>query len=398
MSLEVFSPKVVVKWRVEGIKELLKKAEKENVIHEILENPKYCGPYLSAKCVEADRKRGSGDNWFLSVDGESLRTELSQREGRLFNSKGPSWGWEDALDRALLEKDAVSAKDAFVVQCTLESVESDALPTFAVSDAALVSNLYNNLTYADVAFRVNISNSLPSYLLSTKLVLIERCPHFKTVLTSGFSESAAVSLDPQALSVRPQNVFEGDRQDFQAFENSLSLPARSLLQIEIQECSYSTFNSLLSFLHSGEVVFLPSTSNFLIAFQDEPRTQPDLPYSIAERDTWLSANAESKNDTLPCNPHALYRLADRYLLDDLKKLAKNSIVKGLTVQNAAYEAFSGLSRDSEDVQKDIVEFVLKNWKEVKLTRAWSQAIELLEEGQLSGGGTVFRRILDGLQA
>ncbi|BGP15716.1 hypothetical protein JCM10213v2_003705 [Rhodosporidiobolus nylandii] len=334
---------------------------------------------------------------FLSVDGESLRTELSQREGRLFSSKTPGWGREDALDRAQLEMDAVSAKDAFVVECTLELVESDAPPTFAVSDAALVSNLYNNPTYADVAVRLNIPNSPPCYLFSTKLVLVERCAHFKTVLSSGFSESAAVSLDLQALSVRPQNVFEGDSQDFQAFENKAPVAtagaARSLLQIEINECSYSTFNSLLSFLHCGGVVFLDLTSDFLIAFQDEPREQPDLPYSTAERDSWLSAKADC--DVLTCNPHALYRLADRYLLDDLKKLAKNSIVKGLT---AAHEAFSGLSRDFDDVQKDIVEFVLKNWKEVKLTRAWSQAIELLEEGQLPGGGAVLRRIHEGMIA
>ncbi|GAA5938782.1 hypothetical protein JCM10213_006118 [Rhodosporidiobolus nylandii] len=294
--------------------------------------------------------------------------------------------------------------------------------TFPTTALSLFAKTLDDPSYSDVVLRLQSPEASGACILDNKLVLAESCPYFQSLFTSGFSESSTVLLDPSALPGKPDDPLAGDVADFEAFETLLGWPGspilgahssfgtatsaasplrepsstspqtRPFLQVPVSDCSYSTLHSLLFFLRTGKVCLLPSTSNYLVAFQNEA---PSEPYSISGRNAWLNKAAKGMSGPGFCNPHALYRLADRYLLEELKMIAKERIV-GLTVRNAAYEAFSSLSRDFELVQKDIVEFVLKNWNEVKATRAWSQAMELLGEGHLPGGVDVLRRVLEAL--
>ncbi|GAA5968903.1 hypothetical protein JCM11641_000773 [Rhodosporidiobolus odoratus] len=280
--------------------------------------------------------------------------------------------------------------------------------------------MFNNPVCADVVFEVRPLGNSALFHIPVKLILIERCPHFKAVLTSGFSESGTLSLDLSALNCKAVNKLVGDANDFEIFEifemaltldpasgdaqqgkkrlqATLSGPThpykgtREFQRIQVTDCSYATIYSLLFFLHTGQVAFLPLQSNYLLASQDEPHDPPHPLFSPALRDAWLEAQVLG-NEMTHCSAHALYRLADRYLLDCLREYAKQFIISNLTVQNVTYEAFSSLSRDFDDFQKDVVAFISQNWSKVRSSRAWSQSMELLEEGQLPGGAAVLCRV------
>ncbi|GAA5974665.1 hypothetical protein JCM11641_007048 [Rhodosporidiobolus odoratus] len=169
--------------------------------------------------------------------------------------------------------------------------------------------------------------------------------------------------------------------------------ARPFLTIHIKNRSYVTYHALLYYLHAKDILFTPSISNDLVkqyeAKAKDAGTLPD------DKNTWLIVNA-LRDDPPPCNLHALYCLADEYLEDELRGLAKDFIVRSLTVENVAYEAFCVLSMDYDDSQQPVVKFLLDNWVKVRDTKASNQVVELLEAGKLPGGGAVFKKIFAGL--
>ncbi|BGP15728.1 hypothetical protein JCM10213v2_003717 [Rhodosporidiobolus nylandii] len=380
MSLEV-SSKITVDWRIEGINELLKKAETEDVWSD--SSSFLDGHWMLSAEDDAGANKGEWKRYgqwsytfeFVALDGTALAGSQSFTDVD-FSAARSSWGRASSIKRAELAVPSVSKPNAFTFRCHLERSPPMQQNTFATTAPSLFGKTLDHPTYSDVVLRLQSPEASGACILDNKLVLTQRCSYFRSLFTSGFSESSTVLLDPSALPGEPNDPLAGDISDFEAFE------------------AYSTLDSLLFFLRTGKVCFLPSTGNYLIAFQDEGSSHP---YSISGRNAWLNKAVEGLGGPGFCNPHALYRLADRYLLGELKKLAKERIVRGLTVQNVGYEAFSCLSRDFEDVQKDAVEFVLKNWKEVKATRAWSQAMELLSEGHLPGGLDILRRVHEGLE-
>ncbi|GAA5943389.1 hypothetical protein JCM10213_007977 [Rhodosporidiobolus nylandii] len=428
MSLEV-SSKITVDWRIEGINELLKKAETEDVWSD--SSSFLDGHWMLSAEDDAGANKGEWKRYgqwsytfeFVALDGTALAGSQSFTDVD-FSAARSSWGRASSIKRAELAVPSVSKPNAFTFRCHLERSPPMQQNTFATTAPSLFGKTLDHPTYSDVVLRLQSPEASGACILDNKLVLTQRCSYFRSLFTSGFSESSTVLLDPSALPGEPNDPLAGDISDFEAFEASLtsqacadtgvesscgiassapsplhgsssaSALARPFLQVPVSDCSYSTLDSLLFFLRTGKVCFLPSTGNYLIAFQDEGSSHP---YSISGRNAWLNKAVEGLGGPGFCNPHALYRLADRYLLGELKKLAKERIVRGLTVQNVGYEAFSCLSRDFEDVQKDAVEFVLKNWKEVKATRAWSQAMELLSEGHLPGGLDILRRVHEGLE-
>ncbi|KAL7339864.1 hypothetical protein BJY59DRAFT_697171 [Rhodotorula toruloides] len=76
-------------------------------------------------------------------------------------------------------------------------------------------------------------------------------------------------------------------------------------RVEVADCSYSTFFSYLYWIYYDEISFAPSRAFALSA----PETaSPDDSSTIV---TFVETG--SIDDAPPCDPRALYRLADRYL-------------------------------------------------------------------------------------
>ncbi|BGP20754.1 hypothetical protein JCM10213_004824 [Rhodosporidiobolus nylandii] len=177
-------------------------------------------------------------------------------------------------------------------------------------------------------------------------------------------------------------------------DEDYSMP-RYLSQITIKRCSYATVRAFIEYLYTGDISFTPSLSDYLVEKVQQNFQAFSHSHLEQSQQGWLSWQAQ-RSEPKPCNPHALYRLADRYLEEDLKERAKGFIVRSLTVENVAYEAFSALSVDFTDLQKPVLDFLLSHWDEVKNTTGMSNVRRLLASGYLPHGDEILGKVFDGL--
>ncbi|BGP35845.1 hypothetical protein JCM10296v2_007697 [Rhodotorula toruloides] len=284
--------------------------------------------------------------------------------------------------------------------------------------------LFNSSRYGDVAFHLP---GVDARIFSLNPILVEKSAHLRTLLSSGFAEgSADTVLDRDSARELPSNLHAGDLDEFADLvlphksiaadedENQMkdlqpadadeaapttsataasephsrvdllessATPVSSILRdataryrrVEVADCIYSTFFSYLYWIYYDEVSCRPSRAFALSA----PETAS--PHDSSTIATFVETG--SIDGAPPCDPHALYRLADRYLHDDLRDAAKNFIVESLTPETAAYEAFSKLGWIYTDVQDEIVKYIVKNL-----------------DGQLVGGSVVLNKVLEGVVA
>lgn len=178
---------------------------------------------------------------------------------------------------------------------------------------------------------------------------------------------------------------------------------RKRRKVTVSDSSYVTYKALLFFLYTDTIEFAPLTSSFLdhnslaaasnsgssalhqAAFGSGPssslggsRFETTSGQSFSRE--MLKAHqlrqqvidvyrAQFPNRPSPCSAKAMYRLADKLQIHNLKKRAKEHIAKSLTVQNIVWEAFSSFASHYPEVRQMELSFLLSHWREVKRTRA-----------------------------
>jgi hypothetical protein len=105
----------------------------------------------------------------------------------------------------------------------------------------------------------------------------------------------------------------------------------------------------LTEVSSNYLVYLSSLNSAApTAPADEEQIQetPSASQSIKPRRNWLLERAlqterwDKEEDAIePASPHALYRLADKLDIADLKSLLKTTIIEGFTVENVSFGSF-----------------------------------------------------------
>ncbi|GAA5930260.1 hypothetical protein JCM10213_001044 [Rhodosporidiobolus nylandii] len=435
-SVKVTPKQVVLEWRVEEVRPALAAAragEKRTMRSGTNTKEGAAGLYLHARPQEEDYNYPSSKvSWMrpgmwgalmevLTVDGAELVPSRSLPP-RVYDTQKSNYGWPDMIPLANLENEAVTKPNAFVIRFTIERAgEMPWRPQKSDPASPLMSFFRCPTEHADVAFRMQpYADSAPSYLFGTKLVL-RHCQHFATLFGSGLKEnSTIVELDAEALvQKKPRDLFEGDKDEFAPFQSLLppsspppatrrdpsptrDSPARSAAACDADDGeptqkkrktrqlrSYETHRTFLKYLHGGRMHLSVPASDYLV-YRFSPSHEPAKAKAM-----WLVENTLGWHSRV-CSPHALYRLADLYLERDLKEAVKGFLLRSLTVENVAYEAFSALSLDFEDYQKPVVAFLLVEWEKVKQTKAMKQVLELLDGGQLPGGGLVLGKILAAL--
>jgi hypothetical protein len=91
---------------------------------------------------------------------------------------------------------------------------------------------------------------------------------------------------------------------------------------------------MLYYLYTRTIDFTPLASNFLVELGKNEDNKDNPPTS--RRAFLLSKSRKSGLDVEPASPHAIYRLADKIDLDDLKELAKKAILSEFTVENVRF--------------------------------------------------------------
>ncbi|KAK0551824.1 hypothetical protein OC846_003095 [Tilletia horrida] len=212
-------------------------------------------------------------------------------------------------------------------------------------------------------------------------------PTRKNVSMSGASPTKTAYAGQNKL-ITPVAKARSRRQMNARTVNSASASAnsRKRRQVVIQDSAYPTFRALLHFLYTDTVNFAPLTSSFLPADMsiDElggfPSTDRDS--STADKfalemhkahkkrqeviDSFCSQNPQKP---MPCSSKAMYKLADKLHIEDLRKRAQDHIASSLTVHCIVYEVFGNFTMRFADIRKMEIEFLLKHWDQVKRSSA-----------------------------
>jgi len=94
----------------------------------------------------------------------------------------------------------------------------------------------------------------------------------------------------------------------------------------------------------------------------------------------------------PCSAKAMYQLADKLNLLELKARAFKHIIKSMTVQNIPHEMFSSFSARFEEVRKVQVEYFLTHWSAIRTSDAMASIWQQIRGGKHPGFEEVWPRI------
>ncbi|KAL4261729.1 MATH domain-containing protein [Pleurotus pulmonarius] len=211
----------------------------------------------------------------------------------------------------------------------------------------------------------------------------------------------------------------------EAAEVSLGTPNR-LLSVEqsgdvgpkkrrviVKDVAYTTYHAVLYWLYTDWIVFAPLSSSFSLPHDDtaSPVTptgnahqtvvQGNTPSAgnprsvlATSRRQWIAQWMESNPGKLrPCSAKAVYRIADRLNLVELKERASQHIYKSLTADNIAYEVFSPFAAAFDDIRKFEVDFFLKNWATIRDSKAMRDVWQQIRVGHHPGFEEVWPVIL-----
>ncbi|EIW80916.1 hypothetical protein CONPUDRAFT_55867 [Coniophora puteana RWD-64-598 SS2] len=181
-------------------------------------------------------------------------------------------------------------------------------------------------------------------------------------------------------------------------QNSLSGPKK--MRVVINDFAYSTYKAVLYYLYTDVIVFAPLSSSFIstpskrnapfmLASQNPSDGQPTLAegHKSSQVDSFV-AMPRTRKDWIqrwhqahphrpaPCSAKAVYRLADKLDLLELKERAYQHIQKALTVDNIPYEVFSPFSAAFGEIRKVQVSFFLERWGDIRssdgMRNVWQQ--------------------------
>ncbi|KAG8967239.1 hypothetical protein FRC03_010314 [Tulasnella sp. 419] len=114
-------------------------------------------------------------------------------------------------------------------------------------------------------------------------------------------------------------------------------------------------------------------------------TQPNEDGAPKTRKDWINDwVANNPGRPAPVSAKAIYRLADKLDLRDLKERAFQHIIKSLTISNIPYETFSSFSASFEEVRKVEIQYFLNNWAEIRGGDAMRNVFQQIRMGRHPG--------------
>ncbi|KIM89085.1 hypothetical protein PILCRDRAFT_812980 [Piloderma croceum F 1598] len=198
----------------------------------------------------------------------------------------------------------------------------------------------------------------------------------------------------------------------------------SKLHVVVKDVAYTTYRAVLYYIYTDIIVFAPLSSSFYSSSQiTTPSASVPLPSQLLSeslnnsgatrtaqqgdistkcgpisRRSWITEwQSNNPRRPTPCSAKAVYRLADKLDLHDLKERAFQHIEKSLTVQNIAYEVFSPFSAAFADVRKIQVDFFLQHWADIRSSDAMASVWQQIRVGRHPGFEEVWPVIAQNLE-
>ncbi|TFK27990.1 hypothetical protein FA15DRAFT_701372 [Coprinopsis marcescibilis] len=196
------------------------------------------------------------------------------------------------------------------------------------------------------------------------------------------------------------------------------MPGPSKTVIIVKDVAYRTYKALLYWLYTGQIVFAPLSSSFhnnlsrstsetsSLGSQAAPgadggsqqpgsrRVEPPA----SSRYEWIKNWArEFPNRPEPCSAKAVYRVADKIDIPELKERAAQHIIKSLTVDNIGFEIFSPFSATFDEIRKVEITFFLNHWQQIRSSESMSEVWRQIRTGRHPGFEEVWPLITQSLE-
>ncbi|BGP13082.1 hypothetical protein JCM10213v2_001001 [Rhodosporidiobolus nylandii] len=435
MSLETGS--TTVTWEIKGVQALLE--EKEGVERSI-ESPKFDNDrwYMVFKVGE---KEGWCSFWLGAVFKEDQKDEAGntrrEKEYELAIQLVESSG--KVLHSQQIKRDSVGqymidGEDTILLRCTISTApflpKPPLLPNLV--SPALVDSFKTLFEDSSGDIRFVFENGGEEggtrEVLAHKALLTSRFPKIKTLLVTdpvdaSSNDAAAPHALKPLLAVKTlpdkddddtiewlpeewlqQHGAEDDEDDSGQSSSTIDWPTEDGKQtVKIVDFGFTTFRAFLYYVYTEQISFAPPASTFVVELVKRTSgtggDETDKADVLTSRRAYLlSLATEAAGPIEPTSAHAIYRLADRLEMEHLKKLAKEAIVKGFTVENVLYELISSFSHRFEDVQQAALDFALQHWSVVKNHAAFERVVLGSCLNRIEGAGEIWMKLLKKLPA
>ncbi|GAA5978850.1 hypothetical protein JCM11641_003586 [Rhodosporidiobolus odoratus] len=175
---------------------------------------------------------------------------------------------------------------------------------------------------------------------------------------------------------------------------------RARFEVIVTDAAYSTFRSLLNYLYTDSITFAPLASTYYVA--KDHATAASLPFAYSTRREYLLAHSPqllqgSGSSVGACSSKAIYRLADKMGLTELKERAYEHVVQSLTAQNIVYEVFGSFSQRFDEIRRVEVAFLLEKWNDVRSSPQMRKVFDLLRTGRFPGFEDVWIELVQCLE-
>ncbi|PFH53913.1 hypothetical protein AMATHDRAFT_136448 [Amanita thiersii Skay4041] len=221
----------------------------------------------------------------------------------------------------------------------------------------------------------------------------------------------------QNLTQQVNSSSEGPIDDIPPDTTSTS---SSKLRVIVRDTAYSTYRAVLFYLYTDSIVFAPLSSSFTSSDETSPivtsantsvtaldvqgssgtakkSTKGGMPPAVSRKEwiqEWCSTNP---GRPVPCSAKAVYRLADRIGLMELKERAAQHIYNSLSVNNIPYEVFSAFSATYDEIRKVLVDYFLSHWDEVRISKTMKTVWQQIRNGRHPGFEEVWPVIAQSLE-
>lgn len=183
------------------------------------------------------------------------------------------------------------------------------------------------------------------------------------------------------------------------------VPGPRKMRVVIRDVAYATYKAVLYYIYTDVIVFAPLSSSFTASVLQQQRRAASIPphgpsesqSSLVDNHKCISVeNPTTRREWIkrwqqyhpaqppPCSAKAVYRLADKLGLLELKDRAYKHIQKSLSVENIPYEVFSPFSATFPDIRKVQVNYFLEHWGDVRASDAMRTVWQQIRNGRHPG--------------
>jgi hypothetical protein len=146
----------------------------------------------------------------------------------------------------------------------------------------------------------------------------------------------------------------------------------------------SRWRALVIYLYRGDISFRPLKSD-------------RRPLILSAKTRMDNSVDKSGGATLPCSPKSMYRLADRFGLQELKILSFKAIISGLTEGNIAHELFSKFTSKYSEIQEDEIIFACDHYNSSNVAATLQRKVQELVDGEHQHAKFVFKALFEKLE-